>query len=724
MPTSPLFLIEHIVQGEVQAEVVANTATDSLESAIAGTDTFDAAGTGITILDQATDAVRMLTEFTGILTGAKTIQLPAVSNFYVFEDSTTGAFDLFVGVSGGVQLKLIRGFKTWVYCDGVDTFSMANVIGNHSRTVTTTANLELYDQILFGDSTAGNFTITLPATIPIGQRFLFVKIVAGNVVTLGRNGNTIDAVAADVTMSDDQDTVVLIGQSATNWTIQSGGGGGGAGDVVGPASAVDNRVAVFNGTTGKIIKDGGVLISGSNTGDQTLPIDSTITTTDNVSNNVSTSKHGWTPKLSNVVTEFLNGQGAWSVPAGGGGGGGGSPSPWIILETQTPASVASIDLESFAAGGYSQIRVNITGLSCSVNDSQFTCQYKLNAAYKTSANYRWTNDVTAGTGSTTIDESNADTKIELGPSTAAFGMGNAAGEGGMIQLIITDPDGTSLNKFMQTNQVHQADSATVVQSVGGGLYDGTDSTNALEGLRIAVDTGTFSGNVIVMGLDPTQTGTGATEEFAAKASVYPEFTEGANDDEFNDESFTGWTTVEHATPPTLVLTETNNRLSIVHPGGDITAEMHAFMKTVTPSTNDFIEIAFQGLGIEQNFNIAGLIMADGNTEGAGAQVAFYFSPNEANKWALARFTGYNTLSGAITADNPQQATPHSDVFMRLKYEGSNNWSGWCSPDGIGWVNLTGTLARTLTPTHIGFFVTSWTGADPFAWSFRYFKHSS
>lgn len=40
------------------------------------------------------------------------------------------------------------------------------------------------------------------------------------------------------------------------WTIVAG-----AGDVVGPNVAVNNRIAVFNGTTGKIIKDGGKTIS-------------------------------------------------------------------------------------------------------------------------------------------------------------------------------------------------------------------------------------------------------------------------------------------------------------------------------------------------------------------------------------------------------------------------------------------------------------------------------
>lgn len=40
-----------------------------------------------------------------------------------------------------------------------------------------------------------------------------------------------------------------------------GGGGGGTGDVIGPASATDNAIALFNGVTGKVIKDSTVLLS-------------------------------------------------------------------------------------------------------------------------------------------------------------------------------------------------------------------------------------------------------------------------------------------------------------------------------------------------------------------------------------------------------------------------------------------------------------------------------
>jgi hypothetical protein len=72
------------------------------------------------------------------------------------------------------------------------------------------------------------------------------------------------------------------------------------GDVSGPASAVDNRVAFF--------------LSGSNTGDLP-PTDANLSTSDITTNNVSTSKHGFAPKAPNDDTQFLNGLGAYSVPA-------------------------------------------------------------------------------------------------------------------------------------------------------------------------------------------------------------------------------------------------------------------------------------------------------------------------------------------------------------------------------------------------------------------------
>lgn len=142
-----------------------------------------------------------------------------------------------------------------------------------------------------------------------------------------------------------------------------GGGGTGAGDVVGPASAVDGDIAVFDTTTGKLIKDGSKKIadlvlgnasitgatktkitydakglvtsgadattadiadstnkryvtdaqqtvigntSGTNTGDQTLPTDATLSFTDITTNNAGTGKHGFAPKASAPPPGYVN----------------------------------------------------------------------------------------------------------------------------------------------------------------------------------------------------------------------------------------------------------------------------------------------------------------------------------------------------------------------------------------------------------------------------------
>lgn len=112
------------------------------------------------------------------------------------------------------------------------------------------------------------------------------------------------------------------------------------GAVTGPASSVNNNVAFFDGVTGKVIKDSGITLSGTNTGDQTLSglggvptsrnitingstqdlsadrtytvTDANLSTSDITTNNVSTTKHGFVPKAPNDAKKYLDGTGAWS----------------------------------------------------------------------------------------------------------------------------------------------------------------------------------------------------------------------------------------------------------------------------------------------------------------------------------------------------------------------------------------------------------------------------
>lgn len=91
-------------------------------------------------------------------------------------------------------------------------------------------------QYVVVNSTTGGFAITAKTSAGTG-----VAVVAGATAILRCDGANIVAVTL----------------------------GSGSGDVVGPASATDNHMAVFDGVTGKLIKGGGVAPTGTNTGDQT-----------------------------------------------------------------------------------------------------------------------------------------------------------------------------------------------------------------------------------------------------------------------------------------------------------------------------------------------------------------------------------------------------------------------------------------------------------------------
>jgi len=206
------------------------------------------------------------------------------------------------------------------------------------------------------------------------------------------------------------------------------------------------------------------------------------------------------------------------------------------------------------------------------------------------------------------------------------------------------------------------------------------------------------------------------------SSVYPVFTPAGDSDEFSATNFpTGWTAVNSGSHlPTI--TETNNTLSIYHPGGDASAELHAWMKTTTVNVGDYIEVAFRQYGRTQSFPLAGVLFADGTTYAAGTQIGLWLSPTEANQLRWSRMTGYNTQAASIGSVGTLSAGPYGDVFLRLKYTAANTWLPYASPDGISWAEMATAFAGTLTPTAVGFFVSTWSGASPCVWNFRYFRH--
>src|SRR3990167_9158783 len=80
---------------------------------------------------------------------------------------------------------------------------------------------------------------------------------------------------------------------------------------------ITGTIAQFNTalTDGNFATGGGTA-TGTNTGDQTLPTDATLTVSDITTNNVSTSAHGFAPKVTDTSL-FLKGDGTWASPPGG-----------------------------------------------------------------------------------------------------------------------------------------------------------------------------------------------------------------------------------------------------------------------------------------------------------------------------------------------------------------------------------------------------------------------
>lgn len=180
---------------------------------------------------------------------------------------------------------------------------------------------------------------------------------------------------------------ITLGVTALSFSSVTGGGG--TGDVTGPGAATNNDIALFDGTTGKLIKDAGKGVpAGAIVGDtdaQTLSnktlttptiadltnaththqnaaggatlAEAALATTDITTNNASTTKHGFAPKYPNDATKYLDGTGAYTVPAGGGG----APTTAEYLTTASdgtlsaevniPGLAGSADISGAAGGG-------------------------------------------------------------------------------------------------------------------------------------------------------------------------------------------------------------------------------------------------------------------------------------------------------------------------------------------------------------------------------------
>ena len=139
-----------------------------------------------------------------------------------------------------------RGDATWATPAGGLTYVVKT--GNY-----TTQNLEG----VLADTTAGTFTVTLPATPATGNQCVIADHSATfgtNNLTVGRNGSTINGTAADLVLDISGVSVQFV-YNGTTWDVfaQIGGNGGTAMTLTGTETATNKTFTTgnaFNGTLG------------------------------------------------------------------------------------------------------------------------------------------------------------------------------------------------------------------------------------------------------------------------------------------------------------------------------------------------------------------------------------------------------------------------------------------------------------------------------------------
>lgn len=211
--------------------------------------------------------------------------------------------------------------------------------------------------------------------------------------------------------------------------------------------------------------------------------------------------------------------------------------------------------------------------------------------------------------------------------------------------------------------------------------------------------------------------------FAAAHVVPDNVSLSADDDEFDDETFSGWTKVWAGSSPDVTVVEKNHTASFRHEGGGAGGVFISYMKNKTPSTGDWIQMGFTEWGSTSGYMHIQLTMADGATYGAGKQICFAYSINEID-FFLREMLTYNANNGQLIVGAPGPFHCGT-IHMKFVYNSANNYSAYVSTDGISWstIWLNQSYGGVGTPSWMGIGLSSWGGINPLVWNIKYVRFS-
>jgi hypothetical protein len=290
--------------------VVNNQITQMVEQAITGIatiSTWSGASHTLTTANGSTSESRCaILQCSGAPGAAAEVICPAQSKIYIVRNGVTGGYTVTLKTSAGTGIAVPNGKVMWLYCDGTNVVEATN----HLVSLTLATPLAASSG---GTGVANSYNINLGGALSIsgalsvlGNDAVTINTSANTNVTLPTSGTLITTDSADtitnkdisgltnnihdVSLTSDVIGTLPIANGGlgvttvpTNGQIPIGNGSGytvanitsgagitvigGAGslqiaatgalapgDVIGPASAVDSQIALFSGTSGKIIQ--------------------------------------------------------------------------------------------------------------------------------------------------------------------------------------------------------------------------------------------------------------------------------------------------------------------------------------------------------------------------------------------------------------------------------------------------------------------------------------
>ena len=163
--------------------------------------------------------------FTGTVSTTHTVQFPATQKTYGLYNNITGGADISARLGAtGNTLTITNGKYRLVSTDGTDWYDILSLAGlDETWTLVADGTTLTAGQNAFANTNAGTITYTLPLSPSIGDQCKVVDLgnAATNNITINRNSQPIQGLAANMTISTDSAAISLVYSNATyGWRLK------------------------------------------------------------------------------------------------------------------------------------------------------------------------------------------------------------------------------------------------------------------------------------------------------------------------------------------------------------------------------------------------------------------------------------------------------------------------------------------------------------------------